>query len=115
MSRIKKSDVHLSIPVEQVLKQLGRDIDLARKKRRMTIRDLAMRMMVSPTTVIKLIKGDPGVNLGALITVLWVFGLHKKLNELLSPENDSIGLSEDLKRVAQRVRKQKTTRKDIDF
>jgi hypothetical protein len=43
----------------------------------MTIRDLAKRMMVSPTTVIKLIKGVHGVNLGALITVLWIFGLHK--------------------------------------
>ncbi len=115
MARVKKKDIHHSIPVEQALKQLGRNIDLARKKRRMPIRDLAKRMMVSPTTVIKLIKGDPGVRLGAFITALWIFGLQKKMNDILDPENDQIGLSEDLKRVAIRVRKKKSTNKNIDF
>jgi hypothetical protein len=43
------------------------------------------------------------------------FWLQRKLNDILDPENDQIGLSEDLKRVAIRVRKKKLTNKNIDF
>ena len=114
MPRAKKENSHLSLPVEQVLKELGRSLDLARKKRRISVRELATRMMVSPTTVIKLTKGDPGVHVGALATALWIMGMHKRLGELVTPEKDSIGMSEDLKSLPKRVRRKKPA-DDIDF
>lgn len=115
MARIKKEKIHYSIPVEHTLKELGRLIDLARKKRRISVRELAIRMMVSPTTVIKLTKGDPGVSFGAFVTALWILGVQKRLIELLAPENDSIGLAEDLKSLPQRVRKKKQNNDDFEF
>lgn len=114
MARPKKTHVRYPSATTSALKRLGSDLAIARKKRNITIREMALRMMVSPTTVIKLEKGDSGVSLGSLALALWILGMIKKLENLLPPEADSIGLMEDRKTIRQRARKKKS-KINMDF
>lgn len=114
MPRLKKTDIHIPKAVSQSLIDLGKHLAWARKKRRISIRDMATRMMVSPTTLIKLEKGEAGVSIGALVTVLWVMGLHRRISDLVAPETDSVGLAEESRALPKRVRKKKTTN-TMDF
>jgi len=113
MPRHKKAIIHHPIVVQQSLRLLGQHLSIARKKRSITVRDMATRMMVSPTTVIKLEKGDPGVSIGAFATALWILGFPKKLGQILAPETDAVGLLEDSKSLPQRVRKK--NKPSLDF
>lgn len=89
----KASRAHLSLPpgAREGLVQLGRDLSLARRRRRIPVRRMAERMRVSPTTVTRLERGEPGVSLGVLMTALWLFGLQDRLTTLVAPESDAVG------------------------
>ena len=56
---LMKNNPH-SVAVQKALARLGRDINIARRKRRMSIADFASRMRMSQGTVIRLEKGEPG-------------------------------------------------------
>ena len=105
MSRLKKTEIYFQPTLVNTLKVLGEHISLARRKRRISIRDMSTRMMVTPTTLIKIEKGDPGVAIGSVVKALWILGLQKRLEQLISPETDQIGLSMEAKSLPQRVRK----------
>ena len=97
------------------LQKLGRDIAIARKRRRLSMRNMAERMMVGLETVQRLEKGDPSVGIGKIAAALWILGLHRRIGELVSPENDPIGLQEDIKRMPRDFREHKKKREDYDF
>ena len=104
MGRRPKSQVHHSPKALQVLKTLGLHIQVARKRRKISIRDMAQRMMASPTTVLKLEAGYPGVSLGAMAAALMVLGLHRRIETLIAPESDAQGLAEEQKKLPKRIR-----------
>src|SRR2546421_1618491 len=87
------------------LQKLGRDIAVARRRRRISMRDMAARMMVNPKTVQRLEKGDPTVGIGMVVTALWILGMHRRLGELVAPESDKTGLHEDIKHLPRDFRK----------
>jgi len=54
---------------ESALRALGRDLEIARKRRRMSQRSLADRLLVNVETVQRLEAGDPAVGIGIAPTL----------------------------------------------
>jgi transcriptional regulator with XRE-family HTH domain len=79
-------------PVDRVLKRLGANISLARRRRHWTQKDLAEQMGTSVSTVRRLEIGDPGVRLTSLGAALHALGEIEQLNALLDTRTDVVGL-----------------------
>lgn len=79
--------------------RLGNDIAIARRRRKLPQRLMAERMLVSIQTLQRLEAGDPTVGLAVLASALHVLGLTQRLAELVAPDSDKAGISEDLSRL----------------
>lgn len=93
-----------SLKAMRSLSDLGQNIRQARLARRFSMAELATRADVSERTLMRLEKGDPGVGIGNLAAVLAALGSPAVLADLMSPENDAVGLSRALKAVPKRGR-----------
>ena len=82
---------------------LGRDINLARRKRRLTIAMMAERMGVSQSTYQRVEKGDPSVTLGVYAMCFVALGLENVLSNLLDVREDEIGLLMEQERLPKRI------------
>lgn len=78
----------LPLSLRQILIQVGQNIRLARKRRGLTMQDMAGRMFVTRKTLNRLESGDPGVSFGILAAALLALGLEKDLSHIAKPEND---------------------------
>ena len=93
----------IPLPAIHALRKLGRDLAIARRKRRISTSDMASRLFVSRDTLWRLERGDPSVAMGTFATAAFVLQLHAQLANLAAPENDDLGLSLDEKRLPQRI------------
>ena len=93
--------------VQRALRELGRDIRIARKKRRMPVADFAVRMGVSQGTLLRLEKGDPGVAIGAVAMALLALGELDRLAAIIDVSTDDTGLLLDVASLPQRIRRPK--------
>ena len=93
--------------VQRVLRGLGRDIRIARKKRRMPVADFAVRMGVSQGTLARLERGEAGVSLGALAMALLALGELSRREGMLDVATDDAGLLLDIDSLPQRIRSPK--------
>ena len=100
--------------VKDTLSQLGERIRIARKRRAITMEDMASRMFVSRKTLSRLEKGYPGVSLSVFASALWVLGLEKDLLEVAVPESDKVGIFRERQRLPERVRVSDSS-DDLDF
>ena len=82
-----------NLAVDRALKALGRNLELARRRRGLSQTDLASRMSVSVSTVRRLEDGNPGTALTYLASALQVFGDLEKLSLLLDTQTDAVGLA----------------------
>ena len=73
------------------LETLGEHIRLARKRRGMTMQDMAERMFITRKTLKRLESGDPGCSMGILASALLVLGLEDDLDLIADPHNDDVG------------------------
>jgi transcriptional regulator with XRE-family HTH domain len=105
----------LPTPAVRAIKLLANDIATARKRRRIPQRLLARRMMVSLGTLQRLEGGDAGVSLGAVATAMWALGLIDRLAALASPDQDTVGKGEELKRLPKQARAPRVPKSDLDF
>ena len=94
----------LPIRVRRVLTKLGADIKDARKRRRIPVRVMAQRATISPTTLTKIERGDPGVAIGFYAGVLFVLGLEHRVGEIADPGRDELGLALESEELPERVR-----------
>ena len=101
------SATSMPLPAAQALRQLGRDLALARRKRGFSTADMAGRLFVSRDTLWRLERGDPGVSAGTLATAAFVLQLHDRLANLPLPATDELALSLDEQRLPQRIRRRK--------
>ena len=91
-------------PVIRAIAKLGRDISLARRRRRLSQASLADRSGIGVNTVRRIEKGEPSGSIEHLARVLYVLGELERLEKLLDTGSDEVGLlmmDEDL---PQRVR-----------
>jgi transcriptional regulator with XRE-family HTH domain len=113
----KASRSYPALPVIAVdqLQKLGRDLAIARKRRRLSLREMAERMMVNLKTVQRMEMGDPGVGIGILASALWILGMHRRLGDLVAPETDATGLQEDIGNLPRDFRKRRKRTDKYDF
>lgn len=91
-------------PVRRSLGKLGRDIRVARKKRRLTVAMMTERVGVSKVTYLKVEKGDPRVGIGIYGTTLMALGLGTPFAEIADAAKDDTGLALEEARLPERVR-----------
>jgi transcriptional regulator with XRE-family HTH domain len=102
--RSSPSQNALPLAVRKGLRKLGADIQVARKRRRLTMGIVAERAFISRNTLTRVERGDAGVSLGVYATVLFVLGLAERLGDLADPLTDAVGLSLEAERLPQRAR-----------
>ena len=68
------------------------------------MRVMAERALISPTTLAKIERGDPGVAIGNYASVLFVLGLSDRLGEIVDASTDELGLSLAEQELPQRIR-----------
>ena len=102
--KASQSQSALPLAVRRSLGKLGGDIQVARKRRRLTMATVAERAFIGRNTLTRVERGDPGVSLGIYATVLFVLGLSDRLGQLADPLTDSVGQSLEGERLPQRTR-----------
>jgi len=97
----KRSQALTELPpaVRSLLRELGANLSIARKRRKESLRTWAGRIGVSEPTLARMEQGDPGVAFGTYATALWMIGRAQAIPELAAPQLD-LGALESEVRVA---------------
>jgi transcriptional regulator with XRE-family HTH domain len=82
----------LPLPVRRALVQLGGDLGLARRRRRISTQSMAERLQVSTATLRRLERGDPSLAMGTLAKALLVLNALERFSHLLDTGSDDLGL-----------------------
>jgi len=93
-----------SLQVKSALSQLGRDIQTARKRRRMSVADFCSRIGVSDKTLAKLERGDGGVRLETFAMALLALDMLDRLAGIADPASDATGIGLDREKLPERIR-----------
>ncbi len=102
----------LSPEMQTRLRQIGNNLQLARKRRQKTVRQAAEMMGTSLSSVRRMEAGDPSVRFETYLAALEVYQLDQTLR-FADPEDDRIGLALEKQRLPQRVRSKKEKRLDF--
>lgn len=89
--------VEMSPLVRSLLRELGGNLSLARKRRKESLKTWAGRIGVSEPTLVRMERGDPGVAIGTYATALWMIGRAQALPELAAPQWDLGALESELR------------------
>ena len=110
MPRVSKISKSPPAAVADVLKRLGRNIRIARLRRRLSREALAERIGLSRYVLADIEKGKPTTAIAAYLGALWVLGLIRDMQEVADPDRDEEG------KILERGRSPKTApkRKTID-
>ncbi len=90
--------------VAQALAKLGSDLKNARRRRRVPMAYAAYCAGISRSTLHKMERGDPGVSLGMLASVLSGYGMVERLERLVDARWDSTGLALEEDGMPRRIR-----------
>jgi transcriptional regulator with XRE-family HTH domain len=115
MTRNTPGKLGLPLSLRQKIAKVGRQIKLARKRRGLTMQDMADRMFVTRKTLYRLEAGDPGVSVAILASALLTLGLESDLDHLADPESDITGKLMDRRSHDQRQRIRPSPKIDMDF
>lgn len=94
----------LSPRIARSLVKFGQDVEIARKKRRLTIAALCERAGISVPLYRRLVSGAQGTSVGAYAGVLFALGMGTPFDGLIDAARDDTGLLLDEARLPQRVR-----------
>lgn len=89
--------------VERTLRKLGGDINIARRKRSLSVEHVTQAAGISAGTLRRLEAGEPTVSLGALAMVLLSLDLVDRLDALVDVATDDTGLLLDIGKLPARV------------
>lgn len=103
MPKASQAIAGLPPQVLRLLEGLAADLKTARLRRRITVRDMAERLFVSPGTVVRLEKGDATIRLGIFLTAAWVLGFDRKLADVFDALRDESGLKLELAKSPKRA------------
>lgn len=100
-----KSGAEAAMPliVRRALTKLGADMSIARRRRAMPVRRVTEAAGISAGTLRRIEKGDPSVSLGAFAMVLLSLGEISRLDALIPPAEDHLGLALDIDRLPKRI------------
>lgn len=94
----------LPLEVKQSVQRLGKNIRLARVRRRMSQEALAKACRITRKTLYAIETGLPGIAVGTLFSVLWALGLLGSATPLADPDQDEHGKILEAARQPERVR-----------
>lgn len=89
--------------VRSLLRELGANLSIARKRRKESIKAWAGRIGVSEPTLARMERGDPGVAFGTYATALWMIGRAQAIPELAAPHLDLGALESEVRVARQRA------------
>ncbi len=98
----------LPLPAVRALRELGRDLALARRRRGISTKDMAARLFIGRSTLWRLEKGDPTVSMGTLASVAFILQMHDRLAGLAAPSKDTLALKLDEDRLPRRIRRKQS-------
>ncbi|MCQ2075365.1 MAG: helix-turn-helix domain-containing protein [Bacteroidaceae bacterium] len=75
--------------LDQAMRQMGEQFKLARKRRHLSMQDIAERATVTRLTVSKVEHGDPAVSMGIYARVLYALNLENDITLLAA--DDALG------------------------
>lgn len=114
MSRLNKISSSPPAAVERILSRLGKNIRIARLRRRLRLEDLAERVGVSRYLMSDVEKGKPTAAIVTYIGALWALGLTEELSSIADPDHDTEGKAlEDIRAPKTAAKRKKTL--DNDF
>jgi transcriptional regulator with XRE-family HTH domain len=93
--------------VRLMLRDIGVNLQIARKKRAMTIKETAAAASISIDTMRRAERGDPGITLAVFAMVLLALGEQRRLENFLDVATDNVGLLKDISQLPKRVRRRK--------
>ncbi len=91
--------------VEDSIKRLGRNIAIARKRRRLSQAELATKAGLTRLLLSRIERGAPTSGIQGYLAALWALGLEREFVNLASPERDEEGTRLERLRLPQRARK----------
>jgi transcriptional regulator with XRE-family HTH domain len=95
------------LQLNDTAQRIGERLTLARKRRRLTLRELASKAGIGYDTARAVEAGNLQTGLGAYLAVLWAMGLESEIQAFADPERDAEGKQLELTRMPQRVRHRK--------
>lgn len=93
MSKQSQASKSLHPKVVRILEELGGNLRRARKRRKLTISQVADLALVSRNTVARAERGDPSVSLAVIASILSSLQLEQDLARIASPETDALGMT----------------------
>ena len=114
MPRLLQLNETAPFSVKNGAKRIGTHLALARKRRRLTLRELAAKAGISYDTARAVEAGNLQTGLGATLAVLWAMGLESEIDAFVNPDRDAEGKQLEIACMPQRVRHRKE-RPDEDF
>lgn len=102
----------LSPEMQNRIQRIGKNLQMARKRRKKTVKQAAEMMGTSLSSVRRMEDGDPAVRFETYLAALEVYQLEDTLR-FAEPEEDLIGLALEKQRLPQRVRVKKEKRLDF--
>ena len=100
-------------PVEQALSKVGRNLRLARLRRKQTIEEVAEKIGTGTRAVRDAEGGKASTGIGVYTALLWLYDLLQPFEELADPLKDKEGLA--LAATKENLRARKSGGLDNDF
>ena len=91
--------------VQDALERLGRNIRIARLRRRLTQGDLAQRVGVSRFVIADVERGKATTGVASHLGALWALGLLSGMREVGNPDRDDEGKALERARMPARARR----------
>ena len=114
MSKTSKGILALPEFMKSSLCIVGQNIQIARKRRRIPLRQMSERTLISVPTIRKVEAGDPSVSIGIFLQILWVLQLHTGFEKIADPTKDILGNMKELRRLPKKIHAEKQ-KIDLDF
>lgn len=70
------------------IRKMGTNIQIARKRRKLSLAELALKSAISKTVLLRIENGDPTVGIGKVFNVLDALGLLQGIADIANPELD---------------------------
>jgi len=78
-------------PVEECLKSLGRNLRVARVRRRLTMDEVAEKLGIGRRVLADAERGKPSTGIAVYLGLLWTYGLLEQLTGVADPALDVDG------------------------
>lgn len=102
-----------SISTDIEFRKLAENIQVARKRRKLSISKLAVKASVSKTVLSRIEAGDTSVGIGKVFNVLDALGLLKGLAGMANPELDREQAIKEIKLIREAKNKKPKTKSNL--